>query len=132
MQNSEEDKLMIICPARHPVADPDLIDLGDPADLGGKILEGNPRISARIDYQRDGVTAGIFQATTGVVEVTFPFTEHATVLDGAVTITDADGTEHTYRPGDSYLIEQGAVVRWEVHGERVQKSFFNVTRPEVA
>jgi uncharacterized cupin superfamily protein len=122
---------MIVYSTHRPVADTDLIDLGDPAGLGGKILEGNPRISARIDYQRDGVTAGVFQATTGVVEVTFPFTEHATILDGAVTITDADGTEHTYRPGDSYLIEQGAVVRWAVDGERVQKSFFNITRPEV-
>jgi uncharacterized cupin superfamily protein len=123
---------MIVYSTHRPVADTDLIDLGDAAGLGGKILEGNPRISARIDYQRDGVTAGVFQATTGVVEVTFPFTEHATILDGAVTITDADGTEHTYRPGDSYLIEQGAVVRWAVDEERVQKSFFNITRPEVA
>jgi uncharacterized cupin superfamily protein len=123
---------MIVYPSHQPVADTDLVDLGAPADLGGKVLEGNPRISARIDYQREGVTAGIFQATTGVVEVTFPFTEHATILDGAVTITDADGTEHTYRPGDSYLIEQGAVVRWEVRGKRVQKSFLDITHADPA
>jgi uncharacterized cupin superfamily protein len=71
---------------------------------------------------------GIFEATTGTVEVTFPFTEHATILEGEVTITDADGNTHTYRPGDSYLIEQGQVVTWDVPGERVRKSFFNITR----
>jgi uncharacterized cupin superfamily protein len=123
---------MIVYATRQPVPEEDLIDLGDPAELGGKVLEGNPRISARIDYQRDGVSAGVFQATTGVVEVTFPFTEHATIVDGEVTVTDADGTEHTYRPGESYLIEQGAVVRWEVRGDRVQKSFFNITRTGMA
>ncbi len=123
---------MIVYKPHRPVADTDLVDLGDPEGLGGKVLEGDPRISARVDHQRDGMTAGVFQSTTGVVEITFPFTEHATILAGAVTITDSDGEEHTYQPGDSYFIEQGAVVRWEVRGERVQKSFFNITHPGTA
>ncbi len=120
---------MIVYEPHRPVADTDLVDLGDPEGLGGKVLEGDPRISARVDYQRDGMTAGVFQSTTGVVEITFPFTEHATILEGEVTITDASGRTHTFRPGDSYLIEQGQVVIWDVPGERVRKSFFNITRP---
>jgi uncharacterized cupin superfamily protein len=119
---------MIIYRPHQAVEETELLDLGDPADLGGKVLEGDPRISARIDHQVGTVTAGVFQATTGVVEITFPFTEHATILDGKVTITDADGLAHDYRPGDSYVIEQDAVVRWEVRGRRVQKSFLNVAR----
>lgn len=119
---------MIIYRPHQAVEETELVDLGDPADLGGKVLEGDPRISARIDHQVGTVTAGVFQATTGVVEITFPFTEHATILDGRVTITDADGLVHDYRPGDSYVIEQDAVVRWEVRGRRVQKSFLNVAR----
>jgi len=33
-----------------------------------------------------------------------------------------------HAPGDSYLIQQGDVVLWEVLGPRVRKSFFNITR----
>lgn len=104
------------------------IDLGPPEGLGGKVLEGTPRISARVDYQADGMMAGIFESTTGKVEVTFPFTEHATILEGEVKITDSSGAAHTHAPGDSYLIRQGDVVLWEVRGPRVRKSFFNITR----
>lgn len=115
--------------AKRPLADSSaLVDLGPPEGLGGKVLEGMPRISARVDYQADGMMAGIFECTTGKVEVTFPFTEHATILEGEVKITDASGQTHTYAPGDSYLIRQGDVVVWDVPGPRVRKSFFNITR----
>jgi uncharacterized protein len=115
-------------PLSAPIADEDLIDLGDPAGLGGDVVSGTPRISARVDFQDGAMTAGIFQATTGTVRIHFPFTEHATILEGEVTITDEDGVVHTYRPGDSYLIRQGQVVLWEVAGPRVRKSFFNLAQ----
>ncbi len=98
-----------------------LIDLGAPETLGGK-----PKNSARVDYKKDGMTAGIFEATTGKIEIHFPFTEHATILEGEVTITDKSGNCHTYCPGDSYLIQQGQVVIWEVKGKYVRKSFFKI------
>ena len=82
------------------------------------------RITARIDFHADGMMAGIFEATTGTVEVTYPFTEHATILEGKVTITDASGQSQRFGP-----IEQGQVVIWDVPGARVRKSFFNITRP---
>lgn len=120
---------MIVYEPKMHVDDADLVDLGDPAALGGRVLEGSPRIAARFDFQEAGMTAGIFQATTGVVEITFPFTEHATMLEGEVDITDASGTTHTFRRGDSYLIRQGEVVVWRVRGARMRKSFFNRTEP---
>lgn len=86
-------------PLSTSVADEELTDLGDPAALGGDVVSGTPRISARVDFQ-----------------------------DGEVTLTDEDGRAHTYRPGDSYLIRQGQVVLWEVAGPRVRKSFFNIMR----
>jgi uncharacterized cupin superfamily protein len=115
-------------PLSAPIADHELVDLGDPAGLGGDVVSGTPRISARVDFQDGGMTAGIFEATTGTVRIHFPFTEHATILDGEVTITDEEGRAHTYRPGDSYLIRQGQVVLWEVAGPRVRKSFFNLAQ----
>ncbi len=104
----------------------DLVSLGSPDVLGGRVLSGTPEISARIDFQERDVTAGVFQATTGRIEVTFPFTEHATILSGVVRITDARGVAHTYAPGESYVIEEGDVVIWEVVTDFVQKSFLHV------
>ena len=118
---------MIVYSPDVAVSDSDLVDLGAPEGLSGKVLEGTPRISARFDLNERGITAGIFEATRGKVEITFPFTEHAMILEGEVTITDASGQAHTYRPGDSYLIRQGEVVLWDVRCERLRKSFFNIT-----
>lgn len=117
---------MLVYQPQQTIDDTTLIDLGAPSDLGGRVLEGDPRISARVDYQSGTMTAGIFEATTGKVEIHFPFTEHATILEGEVIITDEAGASHTYRPGDTYLIQQGQVVIWDVPGPRVRKSFFNI------
>jgi uncharacterized cupin superfamily protein len=102
------------------------VSLGPPEGLGGKVLQGKPEIFARVDFSANGMTAGLFMSTRGRIEVTFPFTEHATMLEGEVTLTDQTGQTHTYKPGDSYFIKQGSVVIWEVKGERVIKSFFNI------
>lgn len=99
---------------------------GRPEDLGGEVLSGEPRIAMRIDFQEGPMTAGIFEATRGKVRITFPFTEHATFHEGEAILTDEDGLEHTYKPGDSYFIKQGAIIIWEVKTDRVRKSFFNV------
>jgi len=104
-----------------------LISLGPPEGLGGKVLEGKPEIFARVDFNANGMMAGLFMSTRGRIEVTFPFTEHATILEGEVTLTDQTGQTHLYRPGDSYFIKQGSVVIWDVKSERVIKSFFNIT-----
>jgi uncharacterized cupin superfamily protein len=102
------------------------VSLGPPEGLGGKVLEGKPEIFARVDFSANGMTAGLFMSTRGLIEVTFPFTEHATILEGEVTLTDQTGQSHFYRPGDSYLIKQGSIIRWDVKGDRVIKSFFNI------
>lgn len=90
-------------------------------------LSGKPRLSTRISYRDRSVTAGIFEATRGRVEVTFPFTEYATILEGEVTITDETGRRHTYRKGDSYLVLGGKSVVWDVRCPRVRQSFFSLT-----
>jgi len=118
---------MIVYPYRSITNNSDLVDLGPPENLGGKVLEGSPKISARIDFQEGNLLGGIFEATTGKVEVTFPFTEHATILEGEVILTDESGKSYTYRPGDTYLIKQGQVIVWDVKVDRVRKTFFNIT-----
>ncbi|WP_257460086.1 cupin domain-containing protein [Archangium lipolyticum] len=113
-----------------PVSDAGFVWLGPPEVLGGQVLEGNPQIFARIDYSHGGKTVGLFKATKGKIRVTFPFSEHATILEGQVTITDQTGKRHTFKEGDSYFIRQGQVVTWEVKGKEVIKSFFNIVEPQ--
>lgn len=119
--------MIIYEPKNNGIPDSELIDLGNPADLGGEVISGNPRVSARVDFQQGNITAGIFEATTGVVKITFPFTEHATIIEGEVILTDTvTGQRRVMKKGDSYFIRQGEVILWDVQGDRVRKSFFNI------
>jgi uncharacterized protein len=118
---------MIVYRAGEKVPESELFDLGPPEGLGGTVLEGDPKISARIDYAQGNLLAGVFQATRGTVLIHFPFTEHATILTGEVELTDEWGNRAHLGAGDSYFITQGSVILWEVHGDRVQKTFFNRT-----
>jgi uncharacterized protein len=118
---------MIVYSPRRRVDESSLLPLGPPEDLGGEVLEGNPVLSARVDFSERGMMAGIFKATTGKLKIHFPFTEHATILDGVVTLTDEVNQTHTFKKGDSYFIRQGQTILWEVNGKHVIKSFFNIT-----
>src|SRR3989442_419147 len=48
---------MIVYRAGERVPESELIDLGPPEGLGGIVLEGDPKISARIDYAKGNVLA---------------------------------------------------------------------------
>lgn len=119
---------MIVYRPGEKVHESQLVDLGAPADLGGTVLEGDPRISARIDYAKGDVLAGVFQATRGKVRIHFPFSEHATILNGEVELTDQWGNNAVLLPGDSYFITQGSIILWDVRAQAVQKTFFNQTQ----
>ena len=118
--------LMVIYKKRDAVAQSELTDLGPPEGLGGTVVSGDPKIAARVDYGDGPATAGVFQATRGDVLIHFPFTEHATVIEGAVRLTDETGQTATLGRGDSYLIKQDSSIFWQVARSFVQKSFFNV------
>ncbi|MDY7227771.1 cupin domain-containing protein [Hyalangium rubrum] len=121
----QEQKMIVYTPG--PIRDiSGFVPLGSAEALGGKVLEGKVELFGRIDFSARGMTAGLFMSTRGKVQILFPFTEHATILEGEVTLTDESGQNHTYRPGDSYFIKQGQVILWDVKSERVIKSFFNI------
>lgn len=124
--STEQDAMIVYRPGEKVPAS-ELVDLGDPASLGATVLDGDPKISARIDFASGNVLAGVFQATRGKVRIHFPFTEHATILSGDVELSDEWGNHARLEPGDSYLIRQGSVILWEVRGQALQKTFFNRT-----
>ncbi len=39
--------------------------------------------------------------------MTYPFTEHATVLEGEVELTVSGGEPRRFAPGDSWFVKQG-------------------------
>ncbi len=125
-QESASPAPMVVYRSRREVSSSELVDLGPPEGLGGTVLSGDPTLSGRVDHQDGGATAGVFQATPGDAQIHFPFTEHSTIIDGAVTLKDETGHERRFEPGDSYLIRQGSSIFWHVARSRVQKSFLNV------
>ncbi len=46
---------MIVYQPETETSDVDLVDLGAPENLGGRVLEGAPKISARIDFNDRGI-----------------------------------------------------------------------------
>ena len=62
---------MIVYRAGEKVPQAELQDLGPPEGLGGTVLEGDPKISARIDYAQGNLLGGVFQATRGTVLIHF-------------------------------------------------------------
>lgn len=110
-----------------PASQMTLLDEATIAAIGGSIVAGNPTASIRVDYVDGPVTGGVFEVTRGTVRIVFPFHEHATVLNGVFRSTDvATGMTRLYTPGDSYIIEAGTEVIWEVLTPKMQKSFLNV------
>jgi len=92
---------------------------------GVEVLEGNPQQSGRIDWGNvEGpLAAGVWECTPGKVRLVNPFSEYCTVTEGRVTVTDGDGIQTTFGPGDSFFITQGETSTWDVH-EAFQKTFF--------
>lgn len=94
-----------------------------------QILEGNPVESSRrvIDAPSGGpVRSGIYEVTKGKFVIVFAFHELATVLEGSVELTDANGHSVTYGPGDSWFCEKGEKVTWNVTSERLRKCFLAI------
>jgi uncharacterized cupin superfamily protein len=111
-----------------PVAELDDLPTDDPSALGGAVISGDPRIYARVDdVSPDGRrTAGVFEVSGfgAVLDVFYPFDEHAQFTHGWCAIRGEDGVTHFYGPGDAYFIRAGSVVRVTLFSERVQKSFY--------
>lgn len=77
-------------------------------------------------YERDGgkIIAGIWTcAPTREVIDAYPVDEMMTVISGSVTITNADGEAEVFGAGDSFFIEKGAKLTWEIT-ETLTKHYF--------
>jgi uncharacterized cupin superfamily protein len=108
---------------------PALDPWGTVAELGAEILEGSLEASGRMVFgaPSDPVSCGYFAVTRGRFRMTYPYTEHAVVVEGSVTLTDErTGKATTYGPGDAWFVEKGTPVLWEVTSDRFVKNYMGV------
>lgn len=115
--------------------DSDPVDLdswGSPEDIGAKTLDGPIAVAGKLIFGsfETAVSGGFYTATKGCYEVTYPFHEHATLLEGELAITDvASGATVTYGPGDSWIIGMGETVIWDILSPSIRKSYLATTAP---
>jgi uncharacterized cupin superfamily protein len=102
---------------------------GTVADLGSEILEGEGKAFGKMIFgaPTDPVSAGYFGVTRSKFRMVYPFHEQAIVVSGEVTLTDeTTGQATTYKTGDSWFVEKGTAVLWDVTSESFVKHYFAV------
>lgn len=103
---------------------------GTPEDIGAATIEGPIAVSGKILFGtlETAVSGGLYAASHGKYRVTYPFHEHATLLDGELALTDeTTGTTIVYGPGDSWIIAKGSKILWDIRSELIRKSYLAVT-----
>jgi len=106
-----------------------LASWGTVDNLGSEILEGACEIAGQMLFgaPTDPISCAYFSVTKGKFRMVYPFNEHATVVEGHVKLTDErTGETQTFGPGDSWFIEKGTPVLWEVTGDRFTKNYLAV------
>jgi len=113
-----------------PTSIPTLDAWGTVADLGSTILDGEGKASGAFTHGNPEapVSAGYFGVTKSVFRMVYPFTEHAIVLEGEVTLkNEATGAEATFKAGEGWTIEKGTPILWTVHTPRLVKHYLAVS-----
>ena len=108
---------------------PELESWGSIANLGSEVLEGDVQCMGHMVHgaPTDPVSCAFFGVTRGKFRMTYPFDEHATVVEGSVTLTDeSTGIAQTYHVGDGWFVRKGTPILWEVTSDRFVKIYLAV------
>ena len=69
------------------------------------------------------VSAGVWECAPCKLHIpAYPVDEMMTIISGALTITNADGVEELFGPGDVVFASKGASMTWHIT-ERLKKYF---------
>ncbi len=93
--------------------DPDMT-LADADLLEGTSVPQRERVFFTNDHGNFEVGLWDTQAFTQNAPEPFPWHEFGQVLDGECTITEADGTAHSFKAGEFFFIPAGTVCAWHV------------------
>jgi uncharacterized cupin superfamily protein len=124
---AKEEKTMLIL--NDKVNNAELAAFGSVANLGAKVLEGDPQASgaALVGKEGDPQILGIFACTQGKFQVDHTFAEHATLVKGRVTLVDnVSGERKTFGPGEAWYIEKGENLDWIIESEEMVKHYLAI------
>lgn len=93
---------------------PDAIAAEHDAPPPERVRSGDPRFTTWNLEERDGLFAGIWQATPGAWTVVYDEWEYFRILSGRSILTGEDGTRFELRAGDSLILRPGFRGVWEV------------------
>jgi uncharacterized cupin superfamily protein len=81
-----------------------------------KLIAGNPLQTLWLHYvdATGNFSAGQWHSEVGTWRVAYTEEEFCQILEGVSVLTDADGTAHTLRAGDRFVIPRGFHGTWEV------------------
>lgn len=79
-----------------------------------RLLAGDPEFTTWNVEEREGLYAGIWQATPGKWRISYDEWEYVHMLEGISVITEDGGEARTVKAGDSFLIRPGFKGTWEV------------------
>lgn len=108
---------------------PELQQIGSVSNLGATVVAGEPNVGVAMifDAPTDNLNCGVFSCTRGTFVMEYPFAEHATVWEGTATLTNENtGESVKYQAGDSWFVEKGTPVRWEITSDRFVKHYLAI------
>jgi uncharacterized protein len=82
----------------------------DPA----RLVKGDPRFRTWNLEERDGLFAGIWEATPGAWRVVYDEWEFCHILSGVSFLTEDGGEVRRLTAGDAFVIQPGFAGVWEV------------------
>lgn len=107
----------------------DLESWGKITDLGANLLEGEVSASGKfvVGTPESKICCAFFACSKGKFRMVYNYTEHAVVLEGAVKLTDEKtGKTTRYEAGDSWYVEKGTPVLWDVITPRFVKNYIGI------
>ena len=94
--------------------DADGIEPEEGAPAPERVLAGDPRFHTWNAEERDGLYAGIWEATPGKWRIEYDEWEFCHILSGISIIAEDGGESRTVRAGDSFVLRPGFKGSWEV------------------
>ena len=92
--------------------------VGVEAEIGGpppeRVISGDPVFTTWNLEERDGLYAGIWEATPGKWRIVYDEWEFCHILSGVSVISQDGGEARTVRAGDSFVLRPGFAGTWEV------------------
>lgn len=80
------------------------------------VLSGDPStvVEKVFVHPAGKLVSGYWECQAGKFTLCEPREEFCIILDGEAIITEEDGTSHTVKKGDAFMLPQGATTTWEI------------------